>query len=92
MDKAYDAQDLRQGLRRRGIRSCIPLRQYAHRRMLGRPPEAPKRFYRQRWIVERTFGWLSNFRRIVNRWDHSLVAYHGFFTVACIILCVRKLP
>lgn len=90
-DKAYDSREFRQAMRQRGIPTTIPLREYRHRRALGRPPVVDPSFYRQRWMVERTFSWLQNFRRLVNRWDRHLAAYHGFFILACIILCARKL-
>lgn len=89
-DKGYDSRAVRRGLRRRGIPTCIPLRTYAHRRGVGRRPIAPRRFAQQRWRVERSFAWLQQFRRLAVRWDHSLVAYHGFVTVACIVICLRK--
>ena len=40
------------------------------------------RRYKQRWIVERTIGWLGNFRRLVVRYDRSLTMYRGFFHIA----------
>ena len=89
-DKGYDSRTLRRWLRAHGTASCIPQRAYAHRRSRGRPPLAPRRFARQRWRVERSFAWLQQFRRLAVRWDHSLVAYPGFVTVACIVICLRK--
>jgi transposase len=65
-DRAYDSDRLRGWLRRRGIRPCIPRRR--NRRQRGRPPELSG--YRQRWIVERTVGWLGNYRRLVVRSMH----------------------
>ena len=90
-DKAYDARWFRHAMRQRGIQTAIPLREYQHRRMRGRPPAVDATLYGKRWVVERTFSWLQNFRRLTNRWDRYLSAYHGFFTVACIILCARRL-
>jgi transposase len=91
-DKGYDSRAVRQWLRQRGTATCIPLRAYAHRRRVGRRPTAARHLARQRWRVERSFAWLQQFRRLAVRWDHSLVAYHGFVTVACIVICLRKFP
>lgn len=91
-DKGYDSRAVRQWLRARGTASCIPLRTYAHRHQRGRRPQALPRFAHERWRVERSFAWLQQFRRLAVRWDHSLVAYHGFVTVACIVICLRKFP
>ena len=35
------------------------------------------RRYRRRWKIERLFGWLQNFRRLVTRYEHSLDNYSG---------------
>lgn len=89
-DKGYDSRAVRRWLRAHGTASCIPLRTYAHRRGVGRRPRALRHLARQRWRVERSFAWWQQFRRLAVRWDHSLVAYHGFVTVACIVICLRK--
>jgi transposase len=57
-DKAYDSADFRRNLRRRGIRPTIPT---FERRKRGRPLSVGAG-YRQRWKVERCFGWMDNCR------------------------------
>ena len=89
-DKGYDSRPFRHWLRRKGVASCIPSRTYRHRRWVGRRPQAVRRFYQHRWHIERSFAWLQQFRRLTVRWDYHLEAYHGFFTVACIVICLRK--
>jgi transposase len=37
------------------------------------------RRYRHRWIVERTIGWLGNFRCLTVRYEWLLETYSGFF-------------
>jgi len=37
------------------------------------------RRYRKRWKFERTFSWLSNFRRLVVRNERLITVYRGFF-------------
>ena len=91
-DTGYDRRALRRWVRAHGTASGIPQRASPHRRSRGRPPLAPRRFARQRWRVERSFAWLQQFRRLAVRWDHSLVAYRGFVTVACTVLCLREFP
>src|SRR5712692_9857359 len=46
--------------------------------------------YRRRWIVERTIGWLGNFRRLVMRDDRSLRIYRAFFHIACFMIVLRR--
>ena len=48
------------------------------------------RRYKRRWIVERTFPWLGNFRRLAVRYDRSLTVYRGFFHIACFMIVLRR--
>jgi transposase len=47
--------------------------------------------YRRRWKVERIFSWFNNYRRLVVRWDRSLIIYSGFFHGACLMITLRQL-
>jgi hypothetical protein len=51
LQKSYDAEVIRQSLRFRGIRPMLAKRNTEHGSGLGR----------WRWVVERTFAWLSQF-------------------------------
>jgi transposase len=53
-DRGYDAEAIRQGLRDRGIIPFLAKRNTEHGSGLGR----------WRWVVERTFAWLNQFRRL----------------------------
>jgi len=92
-DRGYDSSAFRSALRRRGIRMCIPpkRRPATWRAKRGRPVVARKEDYRLRFTVERSFAWLGNFRRLLIRWEHLLVVYRGFFEVALLMMCVRRL-
>jgi transposase len=89
-DKGYDSQAFRQQLRRRGIKPTIPTFARRHRRR-------PKRgrllrigsSYRQRWKVERCFGWMDNCRRLVVRYERYIEHYRAFCMVAIILWCVN---
>ncbi len=87
-DRAYDSDPLRKRLRQRGIELICP-----HKRNRVRPAtqdgRAPRR-HRKRWIVERTIGWLGNFRRLVVRYDRSLMIYGAFFHIACFMIVLRR--
>ena len=88
-DKAYDSDPLRERLAKRGIELICPYREnnkkkkYEDGRKLRR--------YKRRWMVERTFSWLGNNRRLVVRWDRDIVIYNAFFHVACLVLTLRRL-
>jgi hypothetical protein len=34
---------------------------------------------------------LGNFRRLLIRWERQFVVYRGWFTVAVLLLCLRRL-
>jgi len=91
-DRGYDSRALRQALRRRGIRPCIPPRSYPSRkRQPGRPVGRYQHEYARRWIVERTFAWLGNYRRLLVRQERLLGVYHGFMLLAFILICLRRI-
>ena len=88
-DRAYDSDPLRSQLQARGIELICP-----HRGKRRKPPTQDGRAlrrYRKRWKIERTFAWLGNFRRLVVRYDRSLLMYNAFFHVACLIIALRHL-
>src|SRR5207248_10969104 len=58
-DRGYDAAAIRRGLRARHIVPWLAMRRTKHGSGLGR----------WRWVVERTFAWLSQFRRLRVRYD-----------------------
>lgn len=89
-DKGYDAQWLRNKLQERNIKSKIP-----RRRKQGEPDEPHynqtiAQYYRTRWIVERTISWLSWYRRIITRWERKDEVYEAFLTIACIMICLKR--
>jgi transposase len=88
-DLGYDSDPLRRQLRVRGIELICPHRK--NRRKAPTQDGRALRRYRRRWKVERTFAWLGNFRRLVVRYDRSLLMYNAFFHVACLIITLRHL-
>ena len=87
-DRGYDSDPLRQQLAARGIELIVP-----HRKNRRKPPRQDGRAlrrYKRRWIVERTFAWLGNFRRLMVRCDRSLTIYRAFFHIACFMIVLRR--
>ena len=58
-DRGYDAEAIRQGFRARGIMPWLARRNTEHGSGLGR----------WRWVVERTFAWINQFRRLRIRYE-----------------------
>ena len=90
-DKSYDSADFRWGLRKRRIRSSIPQRKWKGRhRKPGRPPLVHQ-VSRGRWKVERSHGWLDNWRRLVTRYDWYTESYVAFLTIACFMVTLARI-
>lgn len=86
-DKAYDSDPLDEALAQQGIEMIAP-----HRENRTRPPTQdgrPLRRYRRRWKVERLFGWLQNFRRLVVRYERHVENFLGFVHLGCILILLR---
>ena len=78
-DRAYDADWLRDALEDRGMELVCP-----HRRGRKRPARQDGRTlrrYKRRWIVERTFAWLGNFRRLLVRHERHINMFRAFVHV-----------
>ena len=88
-DGAYDCDALRKELKRRGTELIAP-----HRRNRRRQPLQDGRSfrrYRRRWKIERTIGWLQNFRRLVVRYERHSNMFRAFLHVACMLITLRQL-
>jgi len=87
-DKAYDSDELDEELAEQGIELIAPHRE-------NRKPEnytqdgRPLRRYKRRWTVERTIGWIQNFRRLCIRWEKSTTLFQGFLHLGCTVLLLR---
>ena len=87
-DKGYDAKDLRQCLRGRGIRAQIPKRVWKTKKARGRPikKDVP------RFQAERTFAWFQRkYRRMVVRWERLATCFNAFLAVAMVHMWVHRL-
>jgi len=56
-------------------------------------PEGAKGFVllQRRWLVERTFAWLGNYRRLSKDYEYSVYSSDAMIYVAMIHLMVRRL-
>ena len=90
-DKSYDSADFRWELHRRGIQSSISRRRWKNRRRRpGRPPLVHP-VSQSRWKVERSHGWLDNWRRLVTRYDWYTESYMAFLTIACFMVTLVRI-
>jgi transposase len=42
-----------------------------------------------RWLIERTFNWLHQFRRLCIRWERSQEVHQAFLSLATTAICYR---
>jgi len=80
-DRGYDHEKYRRELRRRGVKPLIARRGSEHGSGLGR----------ERWVVERTFAWLHNLRRLRIRYERSAELHLAFMLLGCAVVCQRRL-
>jgi transposase len=80
-DRAYDYPSRRRDLRQRGIKAEIARRKTEHGSGLGR----------YRWVVERTFAWLHQFKRLLVRYDRRAEIHEAFLAIGCCLVCYRRL-
>ena len=90
-DKGFDSVAFRRTLRKRGIKTNIPEREFQTRRKRGRPPTYDRELGKQRYVVERSNGWLKSFRRVHFRYDYTIASFRAFVLLACLVVCVRRL-
>ncbi|EOM74571.1 transposase [Rhodococcus rhodnii LMG 5362] len=80
-DRGYDYDKYRNLLRGKGITPMIARRGVAHGSGLGKV----------RWVVERTFAWLHQFKRLRTRSEVHANLHQGLLELACSIICLRRL-
>lgn len=80
-DKGYDYPQCRWSLRKRGIKP----------RIARKAVESSERLGRWRWVVERTFSWISRYRRMVVRYERRADIHEAFLQVACSLICFKHL-
>ena len=84
VDKAYDADDLREFAASAGYIEHIKVN--SRRKEIERPSEegSPKKSYpARRWIVERTISWLAKRRGLRTRWAKKAANWMAFVQIAC---------
>ena len=85
LDKAYDTPT--------GERVVAQKRYIPHIRRKGEVPvpKAQRKYPARRWVVERTWAWLSKCRAILVRYDKNPQHYLGLLQFACALLWYRRL-
>jgi transposase len=80
-DRGYDCEAYRRILRQPRICPQIGKRRTEHGSHLGLT----------RWVVERTFAWLHQFRRLRVRYERRADMHEGVLQLGCAMICWRTL-
>jgi transposase len=81
-DRGYDYDKHRRLLRARGITPVIARRSTEHGSGLGTI----------RWVVERTFAHLHQFKRLLVRYERRADMHEAMLAIGCCLICLRRLP
>lgn len=80
-DKGYDYPRCRESCRKRHIKHRIARRGIESKNKLGR----------HRWVIERTFAWLAQKRRLAIRYERLSETHLAFLHLACALICLSYL-
>ncbi len=80
-DKGYDYRECREAVRRRGGAARIARRGVESSGGLGR----------WRWVVERTFAWLNQYRRLRVRYERRADVHLALVLLGCALICLKQL-
>ena len=80
-DKGYRSRKNQRLLRARNIRSRI-----------ARPKvDSSERLGRHRWVVERSFAWLDQMKRLAMRYERRADIHEALLTLGCSLICLNFL-
>src|SRR3954467_5075109 len=80
-DRGYDYDKHRRLPPRRGITPLTPRRNTTHGSGLGTV----------RWVVERTFAHLHQFKRLLVRYERRAEMHRAMLAIGCCLICFRRL-
>jgi transposase len=87
-DRGFDSDGLRDELAGSGFELLAPHRK--NRKKPGRNDGRKMRRYKRRYVVERTFGWLHSYRRLLVRHEYYPHLYDGFMYLACALIAIGR--
>ena len=53
--------------------------------------DSSARLGRHRWVVERTFAWLDQFRRLTIRYERRHDIHDAFLSLGCSLICLNAI-
>ena len=89
MDREFDSDPFRDRIKARGIDPIVPYRKRAVSRRYD--DKRKLRRYKSRWVIERLFAWLGNYRRLNVRYERKSSMFNAFVHVAFVLISLRQL-
>lgn len=89
LDKVYVSLDLRREMRQKGSFINMQMRKNDYKRKKGPKFKLKEDKYQVRFLVERTFAWIENFKRCKYRLDYHLSSFKAWVYLALIIILIR---
>jgi transposase len=90
LDKIYVSLDLRRTMRRHGTYVNMRTRERDYTRKRGPKFQLKEDQYRVRFLIEKAFAWLENFKRCKYRVEYLLSSFKAFVYLALIIILIRN--
>ena len=91
-DKGYDSTTIRDYLKNRNVKDCIPKRNYKTNNNQTKNNFAAHNYNKTRFVVKRFFAWLKNgFHRTRIRYERIAENYLAFVNIASIVMYWRVL-
>lgn len=90
LDMGYMSLSLRRELRNVGIRVNMKAREQDFKRKRGPKFKFDEKIYRLRFFIERTNGWIKNFKRLRLRREYLIANFKAFVYLALIIILIRS--
>lgn len=90
LDKVYVSLELRRSMRRKGCHVNMKMRAGDYTRKRGPKFRLDEEKYQVRFLVEKCFAWLENFRRVRIRREYKLAMFKGFVFLALIVILLRN--
>lgn len=90
LDKGYTSVELRRELRRRGTHVNMQIKKGDYTRKRGPKFQFREQKYRVRFLIEKTFAHLENFRHTKLRREYHLSMYKAFIYLSLIIILLRN--
>lgn len=87
-DRGYDSNKARQLIEGKGMLPIIPARE--NNTKATHQDGRHLRRYSNRWIIERTNAWIQNFRRLVVRYERSVIIFTALIHMAFAMMILKR--